>query len=234
MREINVIKGMVSCIIPAFNTERYIYDCLVSVKKQSYRNIQLIIVDDDSTDRTMDEIKRFCSTSRDRFYNIEVEQHKINQGPCAAINSALKLVKGEYTMWFDSDDLLTESNIERKVEYLKTHPDVKCVIAEADCFDENGVLEHRIGNRPVVGNWFDSFLFGYCDMSAGLNLVYTNTLLSVLPENGLRTGLGEQNWYRMSLLASQFKIGHIGEILYHYRVRSDSASHKSPLVGGNG
>ena len=67
-------------------------------------------------------------------------------------------------------------------------------------------------------------------MSAGLNLVYTNELLKVLPEKWLRTDLGEQNWYMMSLLASQVKIGHIGETLYHYRVRSDSASHKSPLV----
>lgn len=232
MREIDAIKGMVSCMIPAYNTDRYIYDCLISVKRQIYGNIQLIIVDDGSTDRTMDVIKNFCDESRARFYTIEVKQHKTNQGPCAAINSALKLVRGEYTMWFDSDDLLAEDNIEKKVRYLKTHPDMKWVMAEADCFDESGMLDSRLGNLPVVGNQFDSFLFGYCHMSAGLNLVYTNELLKVLPENGLRTDLGEQNWYMMSLLASQVRGGHIGEILYHYRVRSDSASHKSPLVGG--
>lgn len=232
MKEISVIKGMVSCIIPAYNTEKYIYDCLLSVKKQSYCDIELVIIDDGSTDETMNEIKRFCKANRKRFHNIEIKQHEINKGLCASINSALKLVKGEYTMWFDSDDLLIEDNILKKVDFLKKNPDIKCVLAEADSFDEKGKQEYRLGNRPVIGNYFDSFLLGYCDMSAGLNLVYTNTLLSVLPENGLRTDIKEQNWYMISLLASQVKIGHLGEILYHYRVRMDSDSHKNPVISG--
>ncbi len=232
MKEISIIKGIVSCIIPAFNTERYIYDCLTSVKKQNYKDIELIIVDDGSTDRTMDEIRRFCNENKDRFYCIKVKQHKTNKGLCASINSALRLVKGEYTMWFDSDDLLAEDNIAKKVGYLKRYPDIKCVMAEADSFDEKGPRECRLGNRPIVGNQFDSFLFGYCDMSAGLNLVYTNTLLQVLPENGLRTDIKEQNWYMISLLASQVKIGHLEEVLYHYRIRSDSDSHRNSLANG--
>lgn len=232
MKEVNIIKGMVSCVIPAYNTEKYIYDCLISVKKQSYKDIELIIVDDGSTDKTIEKIKKFCKINGERFKNIEIKHHEKNKGLCASINSALELVKGEYTMWFDSDDLLTEDNIEKKVDYLKKHPDIKCVMAEADSFDENGMREYKLGNRPVVGNQFDSFLFGYCDMSAGLNLVYTNTLLNVLPENGLRTDIKEQNWYMISLLASQIKIGHLKEVLYHYRVRSDSDSHRKPLVNG--
>lgn len=160
----------------------------------------MVIVDDGSTDRTMEVIENFCNENRNRFYSVEVERHKITQGPCAAINSALKLVRGEYTMWFDSDDLFAEDN-EKKVRYLTNHLDMKCVIAEADCFDENGILNYKLGDSPVVGNQFDSFLFGYCSMSAGLNFVYTNELLKVLPENGLRTDLGEQNWYMISLLA---------------------------------
>lgn len=232
MRKIDVIKGIVSCIIPAYNTDKYIYDCLISVKNQSYKDIELVIVDDGSTDQTMDEIEKFCNENRERFYNIEIKQHEINKGQCVAMNSALELVKGEYTMWFDSDDLLTEDNIAKKVEYLKSNPDIKCVLAEADSFDENGILEYKIGNFPVVGNQFDSFLLGYCHMSAGLNLVYTNVLLNVLPENGLRTDIKEQNWYMISLLASQVKIGHLKEVLYHYRIRSDSDSHKIPLISG--
>ena len=232
MKEIDAINGMVSCVIPAYNTDKYVYDCLVSVKKQSYRDIELIIVDDGSTDQTMNEIKRFCNANRDRFYSLEIKQHETNKGLCAAINTALRLVKGEYIMWFDSDDLLAEDNIAKKVEYLKKHPDIKCVMAEADSFNENGPLEYRLGNRSVVGNHFDSFLLGYCHMSAGLNLVYTNALLNVLPESGVRTDIKEQNWYMISLLASHVKIGHLNEVLYHYRVRSDSDSHKNPIVSG--
>lgn len=135
-------------MIPAYNTDRYIYDCLISVKRQTYRDIQCIIVDDGSTDRTMEVIENFCNENRNRFYSIEVERHKINQGPCAAINSALKLVRGEYTMWFDSDDLLAEDNIEKKVRYLTNHSDTKCVMAEADCFDESGILNYKLGDSP--------------------------------------------------------------------------------------
>lgn len=233
MKTIDTVKGLVSCIVPAYNTEKYIYDCLMSVKNQSYNDIELIIVEDGSTDGTMNEINRFCSENGYRFQNIHIKQHDDNKGLCSAINSALELVNGEYTMWFDSDDLLAEDNIMKKVEYLKQHPDVKCVMAEADTFDENGILNVKLGNRPIIGNWFDSFLLGYSDMSAGLNLVYTNILLHSLPDTGLRTDIKEQNWYIMPILASFVKIGHLSEVLYHYRVRADSDSHRHPIKTGS-
>ena len=232
MKKTNVIKEMVSCIVPVYNTDKYVYDCLESLRNQTYKKIELIVIDDGSTDNSLSEIKRFCDDNLDRFYNIHIKQHEFNKGLCAAINTGLRGVNGEYVMWFDSDDLLDENCIAQKIEYLKENPNIQCVMAEADCFDETGKFDYKLGGRPIVGNWFDSFLLGYCDMSPGLNLTYTNTLLSALPETGLRTDIKEQNWYMMLMLASYANIGHLDKILYHYRVRSDSDSHKNSVQTG--
>ena len=232
MKEINAKKGLVSCIIPAYNTGRYIYECLESVKHQNYKPIEVIIVDDGSTDNTIAEVEHFFDNNKNCFEMVQIIKHSNNRGLCAAINTGLNAVHGEFTMWFDSDDLLDENNVRNKIEYLHKFPDIGCVMAEADCFGDKKILDCILGRKKVIGNWFDSFLLGFCDMSAGLNMVHTNELLKVLPKEGLRTDIKEQNWYMMMLLASNTKIGKLDEILYHYRVRDDSDSHKKVVKSG--
>ena len=96
---------MISIIIPAYNTDKYIQDCLLSIINNSYQNFEIIIIDDGSTDKTIEKIKaikdnRIIITTQDR------------KGPGSARNRGLSLAKGDYIFFMDSDDTINNNTLE--------------------------------------------------------------------------------------------------------------------------
>src|SRR5690348_2830874 len=102
-------KGLVSVLIPAYNSERWIDETLQSVAEQSYPQIEVIVVDDGSTDGT-------ASIAADCGARV-VRQR--NSGPSVARNRALAESRGEYIQWLDADDVLSPDKIESGVELLR-------------------------------------------------------------------------------------------------------------------
>ncbi|MCW3764653.1 glycosyltransferase family 2 protein [Weissella confusa] len=94
---------MISVIMPVYNVERYVSTCIKSVLNQTYRNFELIIVNDGSTDNSLKEIEKFNSDPRVRIIT------QVNQGLSSARNTGLKYVKGEYTYFIDSDDIINHN-----------------------------------------------------------------------------------------------------------------------------
>ena len=90
---------LVSIIIPAYNAEKYIQKCVESVIKQTYRNLEIIIVNDGSNDDTLKKLAQI-KTSDERIIVIDQE----NGGPSAARNAGLKICHGDYIFFLDSDD----------------------------------------------------------------------------------------------------------------------------------
>jgi CDP-glycerol glycerophosphotransferase len=101
---------LISVIVPVYNAEHDIYKCIKSVLSQTYKNFELIIVDDKSTDKTLDIIKNI---SDDRIILIEKEK---NGGQGESRNIGLKIAKGEYVTFLDADDLLKNYALEVLVE----------------------------------------------------------------------------------------------------------------------
>ncbi len=101
-------KPSVSVIIPAFNTENYIEECLVSLVKQTYKDFEVIITDDGSTDKTCDIARKICSLDS-RFSVIS----QTNNGPSSARNAGIKNAKGQYITFLDSDDWVSENYIQK-------------------------------------------------------------------------------------------------------------------------
>jgi glycosyltransferase involved in cell wall biosynthesis len=99
---------LVSIIIPCYNTEKYISRCLESVAKQTYRNIEVIVVDDGSIDGSSSIIDKFCENDK-RFTLIKQK----NGGASTARNTGLLLVNGKYITFVDSDDTLHHEAVER-------------------------------------------------------------------------------------------------------------------------
>lgn len=106
---------LVSICMPAFNAEKYIGEAIDSVLKQHYQHIELIIVNDGSTDKTSDVIKSFSDA---RIQLIETD----NKGQCAAANLAFNYTKGSYIKFFDSDDILSPEMISSQVDLIAKHP----------------------------------------------------------------------------------------------------------------
>lgn len=105
-------EPLVSILIPAYNAERWIGDAIQSSLKQSWHKKEIIIVDDGSTDRTVNVAKQFASAT------LKIETQP-NQGAAVARNTAYSLCQGEYVQWLDADDLLEEDKIERQVREIQ-------------------------------------------------------------------------------------------------------------------
>ncbi|WP_368895210.1 bifunctional glycosyltransferase/CDP-glycerol:glycerophosphate glycerophosphotransferase [Priestia megaterium] len=98
------MNNLISVVIPMHNTETYLEKTLKTVVNQTYQNIEIILVDDASTDETL----TIAETYANQYSNIKLIKQIVNQGVSAARNAALKVAKGDYITFVDSDDLLTK------------------------------------------------------------------------------------------------------------------------------
>lgn len=115
---------LVSVIIPAFNSEKYIADAIDSILEQTYKNLEIIIVDDGSTDNTAETVRRYISiqTTDHRPQTIRYIYQE-NKGPAAARNRGIKEAKGEYIAFLDSDDIWLPEKLELQIRcFLDNNP----------------------------------------------------------------------------------------------------------------
>lgn len=134
-------KELVSVIMPAYNAEKYIGMSIESVMKQTYENVELIVVDDASTDNTLEIIRQYASAWHDRI-RISVRQQ--NGGTAAALNDAIELAEGSYICWLSADDLYCEDMVESEVEYLKQNTNCDAVFSRCAYIDENNCFEGEL------------------------------------------------------------------------------------------
>ncbi len=114
----------VSVVIPCYNVEKYIKECLESVASQTYKHIELICVNDGSTDNTRSIIEEFIKTS-----SIDVKIiDRPNGGQCAARNTGIKSARGEYIHFLDSDDLMMPNKVENVVKLIMRDKERACFI----------------------------------------------------------------------------------------------------------
>ena len=105
---------MVSVIIPVYNVEKYIDECLKSVVSQTYKNIEVIIINDGSTDKSEEIIRSYL----DKYENITYIYQQ-NKGVSEARNLGLKNATGDYVLFVDSDDYIHKSMIEKMYNNAK-------------------------------------------------------------------------------------------------------------------
>ena len=123
---------LVSIVITTYNRTNYLYNAIQSVVKQSYTNIEIIVIDDGSTVNYAESI---CA----QFSNCNY-YYKENGGLSSARNYGLNLAKGEYIAFLDDDDFWESSKIEKQVKVLLENPSIDCVHSSAAVVDENGIL----------------------------------------------------------------------------------------------
>lgn len=107
---------LVSIIMPSYNTGAFIKKTIQSVVNQSYKNWELIIVDDCSTDNTDESVLPFLNDRRIRYIKNEK-----NSGAAVSRNRALKEAKGKWIAFLDSDDLWAPEKLEKQIRYMETH-----------------------------------------------------------------------------------------------------------------
>jgi glycosyltransferase involved in cell wall biosynthesis len=119
----------VSVVIPVFNGARFLAAALQSVADQSYRPLEIIVVDDGSTDGSGDVAARVAGVRCLR---------QDNAGPAAARNAGMAAASGEFFAFLDADDLMAPGRLELQVGYLQDHPEVGCVLGRQELLLEPG------------------------------------------------------------------------------------------------
>lgn len=109
------MEKLVSVIMPVYNCEAFVGEAIQSVVSQTYKNIELIIVDDGSTDRTADVIARFQKANT----YIKYYKFDINSGAAQSRNYAIKMATGKYLAFLDSDDIWVPNKLERQIRFME-------------------------------------------------------------------------------------------------------------------
>jgi glycosyltransferase involved in cell wall biosynthesis len=122
-------RPLVSVVIPAFNSSEYILEAIDSVLTQTYSHIEVIVVDDGSTDDTAEKLHRLIEAEKIRY------TFQPNQGLAAARNTGIGLAKGKYLQFLDADDLISPAKIEKQVRRLESFPDTTVCGTDFRCFE---------------------------------------------------------------------------------------------------
>ncbi len=132
---------LISIIIPVYNGERFLNESIDSILNQQYKDIEIIIVDDGSTDNSAEIAK---SHEKVRYI------YQTNQGPSVARNTGIKVSSGNFISFIDCDDIWYPKKLITQFEYLMNHPDVGFVFA-----NRKMILEENIPKPP----WYKEHLF---------------------------------------------------------------------------
>lgn len=125
----------VSVIIPNYNREKLIAETLDSFIVQDYSNWECIIVDDGSTDRSVEIIKEFCK--EDSRFRLLVRPKEMTKGANTCRNLGFEAAKGEFINWFDSDDVLLPGFLSERMEIFKVSPQLELIITACTMTDEH-------------------------------------------------------------------------------------------------
>ena len=153
---------MVSVIIPTFNRSGFLLEAIESVLAQTYTSdIEIVVIDDGSTDDTKEKLEPY----KDQIEYVHIE----NGGPARARNTGMKMARGKYISFLDSDDLYYPKKIEIQVAFLEDHEDVDLVCSEFTAIDDDGlVLDelHLKNYHPLA----------YADLDATYENIYSKSI----------------------------------------------------------
>lgn len=208
----NIIDGLVSIIMPSWNTARFIGKSIESVLNQTYKKWELIIVDDCSTDDT-DEIVTKYSDERIKYIKNEA-----NVGAALTRNCAIKEAKGEWIAFLDSDDLWSPEKLERQIKFMQENEYVFSY-HEYIKVDENGNPLNILVSGPNVVTRKGMYNYGY---PGCLTFMYNAKFFGLIQIEDIK----KNNDYAILLkLCKKADCYLLKENLAQYRIRKKSISH---------
>ncbi|WP_297236216.1 glycosyltransferase family 2 protein [uncultured Flavonifractor sp.] len=205
---------MVSIIVPIYNTEQYLRACLESIRTQTYSDIEIIMIDDGSTDSSKNVANSYVEKDiRFRLYSQE------NRGVSAARNYGLGLARGEYILFIDSDDWLEAQMIEKLVDQMVGYSvDISCCQYDRYSYFSGEVTE--TWNKDVA---IRNFLVHKKINGSLVNKLFKSKLIKdkMLDES---IKYGEDALFLWKALLDVRSISVSPDVLYHVTLHDDSAS----------
>ena len=201
---------LISIIIPCYNNKNVIFDAINSALNQSYNNVEVIVVDDGSTDHSYE----FILDNAKDFRNLQVVRQE-NQGPAAARNTGFNLSSGAYLVFLDADDILHRDYIESCHRAYENDPGLNIVYCDAELFEnKTGPWKLKPFSENTILLYNSIPVFAMLRSSVFLQIGKYDT--------GLRCAEDWELWMR---LLQQFEgVYKIPKVLYYYRKRNEQNS----------
>ena len=211
---------MISVIVPVYNVEEYLEECLESIKQQTFTDIEVILVNDGSTDGSREICERFCQKDS-RFKLINQE----NQGQSVARNRGVKESVGKFIMFVDSDDVINKNLLEVLLPYMKTEVDiVECRMTrnkEEFYLNKTSTIVFEGDAKEAILNCIEIKEVKFCPVTK----LYRREIVEKVPF--LEGYIYEDVFTGINYLKHMRKIVVVDYIGYYYRVRPNSTMTKS-------
>lgn len=220
----------VSIIVPAFNCEAYLENCITSLLQQTYTPLEIILVDDGSSDGT----SQICDMYASKYNRIRII-HKRNEGAAAARKDGILLASGDYLVFVDADDSVEVNHVKYLMQYAEK---ADLIIGELSRFSEESI-ESKIKNRfagfydrerlerevfPQMLSATPFYTFGIAPSMCG-KLIRRDVARRNIA--ALETGVtqGEDGCFSYAVLLDCNSVYFAGQCGYHYRIHNTSTSH---------
>lgn len=218
------IHPLVTVVVPAYNHEDYIEDCIDSILSQSYKNIELIVINDGSTDGTHEKILGICEKYPNKIKYINKE----NEGLITSLNIALNDGTGKYFCELASDDSWMEGSLEKRVDFLESSSDYDAVFGDIYYLLDGVKTDKRLVKHMKYG--------GYDSKKHTVRHLIESKRMIVFPtglfkrKTLLELGGFDKDFRDFEDIAMRYKlvmnarVGHIDEPLLWYRKHSANVS----------
>lgn len=201
----------VSVIIPVYNTELYVEKCLNSVINQTYKNLEIIVINDCSTDNSLSIIKKF-NDKRLKVINLDK-----NYGVAYARNKGVEESSGTYICYIDSDDYWDLKKIEKQVNFIKKNNYI-FIYSDYAYFDDNKIKKVKVPRKITYKEALkNTTIFTSTVM---FNMKYLSKKDIYMPE--VRRGQDTLTWWKV--LKKGVTAYSINEVLAYYRINNNSLS----------
>ena len=210
----------VSCIVPVYNLENRVKKCVESLLLQTLKDIEIILVNDCSTDNSLAVLKKYA----DENYNVKVLNLPNNLRQGGARNRGLEIASGEYVVFIDGDDWIERDMLEQLYDYAKEND---CDIVDSDYYQENGKGESSI-KQSIKEELFpiNSSKVLICNAGRIVTKIFRREFLIENNIKFIEKKKFEDNPYLPIVFAYTIKVGKVNKPFYHYIYNQNSTSRR--------
>lgn len=218
-------QSLVSIVIPCYNHEHFVQDCIQSVIDQTYKNIELIIIDDGSKDDSVTKIQEMIGLCNERFTRFEF-RYRPNKGLSSTLNEAIEWCQGKYYSCIASDDQMFNYKIEKQIDYFKKNLDCIACFGGYSLIDKNNEIISESKKEQKTYS-FEEILLHKHDLPAPTQMILMEKLIEV---GGYTANVIIEDWYMWLKLAKKGQLHYMSESLSKYRSHGGNISNKIEVM----
>jgi len=215
-------SNLVSVVIPVYNSEKYLEECLDSILNQTYENIEIIAINDGSEDSSLDILKKY--SNKIRIFPQE------NQGLASSLNLGVSKIKGNWLKWFSPDDIMYPYTIETLVGEAKKHSDNTIFYSNWNIIDDAGKILrefHESNYNELSAFDYNVRLLDGQQINVNTTLISTHLLEKCTIRELADPVAIDYDFFLHSALLYSTRFHLISKPLVKYRVHTDQLSHKN-------